>query len=105
MKKLTIYLNKRLPDTHTIPDEFDNYGRFGVTNSGHWFFRLASSSHLSTTKEGFYWAINYREDKLFISPRGSDMNWKHLIDETTILWILEKLKLKYKEIKIIGYKA
>ena len=99
MKKLTIYLNKRLPDLKKIPEEYDNYGRFGIDNKDNYFFSFAASSHPRNTKEGFYWAI--KNDYLYISPRGCTLNWENYINKNIIVFLMEKFRLQYKNVEII----
>ena len=62
MKKLTIYLNKRLPDLKKIPEEYDNYGRFGIDNKDNYFFSTNIYSALGIALN-YHFAHNEVADK------------------------------------------
>ena len=101
---LFIDFSVRLPDINKheqLATEFDDYGRFAIRHNDMLWFGTLQSSHPQDTQEGFYWALNYKIDTLFISPRGATLNWRKYITSEIISWLLEKLHLnkRYKYIK------
>ncbi len=103
-KVLTVELSVRLPDINSyrnLPAEYEDYGRFAVLNSGNLWNGPIASSHPGTTYEGFYWARC--KDTLFLSPRGSTMNWPGIMTDDLIRRLIRKLNLhrRYRNFQII----
>ncbi len=102
MQTSTINFTKRLPDINKqsqLPPGYNDYGRFAITNNGNLWFAGISSSHPPDTKDGFYWALS--SYSLFISPRGSTFGFPEIIGEDIINWLLDKLRIRVKQINII----
>jgi len=102
MKTITINFTKRLPDINKysqLPAEYTDYGRFAITHNSKLWFAGISSSHPQDTKDGFYWAIS--GNTIFISPRGSTLNFPDIIGADIIEWLLMKLKISPNEVKIL----
>jgi hypothetical protein len=95
MKELLVDLTVRLPDVSSyasLSPEYARYGRFAVTNSGHFWVADVVSSHPSNMKDGFYWAIS--KGKLLISPRGSTYGYPNNFTPSLLANLLEYLHLK-----------
>jgi hypothetical protein len=91
---LTIDLTRRLPDINKrvqLPREYDDYGRFAILNDGTYWNASLDSIHPQNTRDGFYWAMD--GGTLFLSPRGSAMNWPAIINDHLVLWLLRRLGL------------
>ena len=74
----------RLPDINSfrdLPEEYDNYGRFGFTNNGSFYVSPIHSSHAGNTKIGGYWATS--KGQLHLSPRGSMMGFDKVVNDVT----------------------
>lgn len=64
---------KHLPDINSyrhLPDEYENYGRFGLTNNNNFYVSGIHSQHARNTAIGGYWATSSKDDILYLSPRG-----------------------------------
>ncbi len=87
MNSITINFTKRLPDINKqsqLPPGYNDYGRFAITNNDDLRFASISSSH-----------------SLFISPRGSTFGFPEIIGEDIIGWLLDKLRIRVKQIIIL----
>jgi hypothetical protein len=69
----------QLPDVHRVPDGFDDYGRFGMTEDGRFFVLSAHSCHPAKTVEGGYWAVNRKTQTFFISPRNISIGFDEFV--------------------------
>ena len=95
MKNIII---RTLPDINrykALPEEYDDYGRFGMTHRGSFYCLGISTSHLPNTEIGGYWASNKQDNILYLSPRGSRVGFEEFVNE-----LIESGK-----IKIIASKA
>lgn len=93
--KLIIDLTARLPDINSekyIPDRYNDYGRFGVLRSGGYWFAGVRSCHPDVLV-GFYWAVNWSLNTLYISPRGAATDIQSL-DDSIIFFVMKKLGLE-----------
>lgn len=83
MGRLAIRLT-RLPDLDTEQDAasrgFLCYGRFAVIRGGSFWFGPAASSHPTTTRIGWYWAVDASGD-LLVSARGAGSDGEALFVE------------------------
>jgi len=74
----------QLPDIDKykdLPQEYDDYGRFGETNNGAFYVYGIHSSHLTNTRIGGYWAVDKKYNVLFLSPRTSRIGFDEFIIE------------------------
>ncbi len=98
-KYLNIDLSVRLPDIKSeerLPPEFDEYGRIAVTTNNTIVVSPIRSAHPLNTKEGFYYALSFEKDTLFLSPRGAAYDWEKYITDELIRTVVERLGLKAK---------
>lgn len=74
----------QLPDINDyrqLPQHYDDYGRFGITNNGNFYVYGIKSSHDNNTKTGGYWACNKAHDILMLSPRGTSIGFEDFVKE------------------------
>ncbi len=67
----------QLPDINkysSLPEQYDDYGRFGLFNNGGFYYLGLMSSHLPNTKIGGYWASDKQNNILYISPRNTGID-------------------------------
>jgi hypothetical protein len=98
---ININLKERLPDINSYTQlektPFEQYGRLAIlTDNSFWIGQL-SSSHPLNTLEGFYFAKI--KNTIYISGRGT--NNINLINEKIINFLLKKIKINNKDIRII----
>ena len=79
-----------LPDVNKIPQGYDAYGRFGITNSGNLFVLRENSSHPGNTEFGGYYAVNYRTRTVTLSPRGVALGFEEKVMASPVL--LQKIR-------------
>ena len=94
-RTLTVDLTRRLPDVDragAIPSDIEDYGRFGILRSVSLWFGSVRSSHPATTLVGFYWAISNK--RMYISPRGSNVEWQSHISADVIRDLVTRIGLK-----------
>jgi len=73
----------RLPDINKysqLPQEYDNYGRFGLTNDGNFYCCGIHSSHSGNTRIGGYWASDKKNKILYLSARGNTEDFPMLVE-------------------------
>jgi hypothetical protein len=95
VKELFVDLTVRLPDVSSyaaMSPEHSRYGRFAVTESGHFWAAEVVSSYPSNLKDGFFWAIS--GEKLLISPRGSTYGYPNSITPKLLCELLDYLRMK-----------
>lgn len=94
MKELYIDLTVRLPDVSSyaaMDPAHTRYGRFAVTESGHFWAAEVVSNYPARMKDGFFWAIS--EGKLLISPRGSTYGYPGNVTPDLLGQLLEYLRM------------
>lgn len=77
---------KTLPDIHNyrqLPNEYNSYGRFGITTRDSFFVLPIHSSHPANTKIGGYWAYSESNDTLYLSPRGASIGFIDFVKTIT----------------------
>jgi hypothetical protein len=96
MKYINIEIT-RLPDITSykhLDAEFDDYGRFGITNAGAFYVQPIQSSHLPNTKDGGYWAVKRDTKTLFLSPRGCTMGFEEFVKDIIDNLLIKKIYRK-----------
>jgi len=74
----------RQPDINSylsLSDEFGNYGRFGITNSGAFYVLPVNTAHLNNTLIGGFWAANRVKDILYLYPRGDISEFEFFVQD------------------------
>jgi hypothetical protein len=95
VKELFVDLTVRLPDISSyaaMGPEYSRYGRFAVTESGHFWAAEVVSSYPSNMKDGFFWAIS--GGKLLISPRGSTYGYPNSVTPKLLGDLLDYLRMR-----------
>jgi hypothetical protein len=86
----------RLPDINTDRQlqvtPYWAYGRFAILTDGSLWFGDLYSSHPSTTKVGWYWAID-RAGDLSVSARGAGIDGEILVRDRrdSLAWLVAEL--------------
>jgi hypothetical protein len=99
---LIVDLTRRLPDVNRldrIPPDLDRYGRCAFLSNGAFWFGETRSSHPSSTREGFYWAVD--GNRLYVSPRGSTHGWAKHVTIEFVRELARRIGLRPREIQFV----